>query len=104
MIELGKNIKNLRCAKKMTQLELANKTNVTKSAISAYENETRLPSYDVLIKLAQIFHVSIDNLLGNSKKYTIDVSELTIEQRNVVQSIVSAYIMNNKILNEVEKK
>ena len=63
MIELGTRIKALRTARRMTQAEFAERINVTKSAVSAYENGSRLPSYDVLIKIARLFKVSTDNLL-----------------------------------------
>ena len=88
---IGERIRHLRKIKNMTQSALAERVNVTKSAISAYEKDIRQPSYDVLIKIAQIFHVSTDNLLGFSAKYAIDVSELTPEQRMTVSEIVLVY-------------
>ena len=45
MNHLGDQIKHLRTARKMTQAEFAERISVTKSAVSAYENDTRLPSY-----------------------------------------------------------
>jgi len=95
------NIKYLRVAKKMTQSELADRVGVTKSTISTYEVGTRLPSYDILIKLAQVFHVTTDNILGFSNKYVIDVSKLNGRQRNIVQEIVSLYSLTNKETNEM---
>lgn len=95
-LEITENIRKLRDAKKMTQSELANWVGVTNATISSYEVGTRTPSYEVLIKLAQVFHVSTDNLLGFSNKYVIDVSELEPNQRNVVQKIVSLYEETNK--------
>ena len=44
-------IKSLREELNMTQQELANKLQGAKSTIAMYENETRKPSYEVLIKL-----------------------------------------------------
>ena len=93
---LADNIRDLRTAKKLTQSELAERVGVTKGTISAYEVGTRLPSYDILIKLAQIFRVSTDNLLGFSQKYVIDVSKLSARQRNVVQEIASLYEVQNE--------
>ena len=54
MILLGKKIKELRNKYKYTQSELASLVGVTKSTIAAYENDTRLPSYEVLIKFSHI--------------------------------------------------
>lgn len=60
----GERLKMLRNKKKLTQEELANKLDVTKACISCYENSTREPSINTLIKLSQIFSVSIDYLVG----------------------------------------
>ncbi len=63
-LNIAKNIKSLREAQKMTQAELAERVGVTGATISTYEVGTRMPSYEVLIALAQVFKVSTDNLLG----------------------------------------
>lgn len=59
-------IKKLREDLHMTQQELADKLSGAKSTIAMYENETRKPSIEVLIKLSEIFNCSIDYLLGKS--------------------------------------
>ena len=59
-------IKKLREEFHMTQQELADKLNGAKSTIAMYENETRKPSMEVLLKLSEIFNCSIDYLLGKS--------------------------------------
>lgn len=43
-----------------------------------------MPSPDVLAKLAKIFHVSIDYLMGVDKKKTIDVSDLSDKDISVL--------------------
>lgn len=85
---IAKNIKSLREAQKMTQAELAERVGVTGATISTYEVGTRMPSYEVLIALAQVFKVSTDNLLGFSNKHIVDVSKLDVEQRTVIQEMV----------------
>lgn len=97
-MDIGNQIKRLRTSNKLTQTELAKRLKVTKSTISAYENGSRLPSYDVLISIAQLFHVSTDNLLGYSSKHTLDVTHLTLDQRNTIHSIISAFELNNILL------
>lgn len=59
-------IKLLRNEFNMTQQDLATKLNLVKGSIAMYENETRKPSMEVLIKLSEIFNCSIDYLLGKS--------------------------------------
>lgn len=93
---IGVQIKRLRKAKKMTQDELAMRINVSKAAVSSYENGSRLPSYDILIKLAQMFRVSTDNLLGISNQYMIDATGLTLAQQNSLQEIIDAFRAYNE--------
>ncbi|MFA5313923.1 MAG: helix-turn-helix transcriptional regulator [Methanomassiliicoccales archaeon] len=88
---IAENIKSLRNAQKITQTELAERVGISNGAISAYELGTRMPSYEILIKLAQVFKVSTDNLLGFSNKYVVDVSKLSVEQRTTVQEIVRQF-------------
>lgn len=61
----------------MTQQQLATQLGITKSVVSFYELQTRSPSPDVLAKLAKIFHVSVDYLLGLDNRQTIDVTGLS---------------------------
>ena len=59
-------IKQLREENNWTQLELSKKMNCAMSSIAMYENGSRKPSLEVLIKLSSIFNCSIDYLLGKS--------------------------------------
>ncbi len=65
-------IKLLREELKMTQQELANKLGGAKSTVAMYEKEDRNPSLEVLIKLSEIFHCSIDYILGKSDIRNLD--------------------------------
>lgn len=93
---IGENIKEMRLSMGITQAEFASKINVTKSSVSAYENGSRFPSYDVLIKIAQLFRVSTDNLLGYSNRFNVEVTGLTTEQRNMINAIIEAFLEYNK--------
>ncbi|MBC5732087.1 helix-turn-helix domain-containing protein [Pseudoflavonifractor hominis] len=101
MIDIGTRIKDLRNARRMTQAEFAERINVTKSTVSAYENGTRFPSYDVLIRIARLFKVSTDNLLGYSEKSVVDVTGLTRKQINVIQDVVITYKRHNLLYRQM---
>ncbi len=75
-MEFSNRLKELRTQSGLTQVQLAQRLGITKSVISFYELSERAPSPDVLIRLAQIFHVSTDYLLGLDSKETIDVTGL----------------------------
>ena len=58
----GENLKNLRKYHKITLEDLADAINVSKSAISDYENEKFSPSLNICRKIADYFKTSIDIL------------------------------------------
>ncbi|AKL96307.1 transcriptional regulator [Clostridium aceticum] len=59
-------LKQLRKEKKITQEDLANQLNKTRSTVAGYETERKEPDYDTLKKIAEFFDVSTDYLLGHS--------------------------------------
>lgn len=62
--EIGKNIKSLRILYGKTQSELAEMLGGKKSLVSNYENGYSTPDIYMLIKIADIFDVSLDELVG----------------------------------------
>lgn len=90
MIGLGRTIRSLRIQHRLTQAQLAQKLNVTKSVISAYENDLRMPSYDVLIAMTKIFKVSSDYMLGLENKREVDLSGLTEEEITALMNLIKA--------------
>jgi len=91
MILLGQNIKELRMKNKYTQVELAKRIGVTKSSVSAYETDERIPSYEVLIKMANIFGVSVDSILLGKAESSLDTRGLSEEQINILRSLISQF-------------
>lgn len=78
---LGQKIAELRKSKNMTQLELANKLNITDKAVSKWERDISCPDINTFPKLAEILSVSVDELLqanasgkeNNKKEDTSDM-------------------------------
>lgn len=62
----GERMKQLRIENNLTQEELAKKLSLSKSNISKYESNDVEPNIDTLNKLATLFNVSLDYLLGKS--------------------------------------
>ena len=89
--EFAETLKNLRTKKGLTQTQLADRLWLNKSIISAYENEQRMPSLDVLIKLSYEFNVSMEYLLGIEKNKTIDISDLTDEQISAINILIELF-------------
>ena len=64
MHNLPSNLKLLRKQKRMTQQQVADHLNITHAAYNFYERGTREPNLNTLIKLAELFEVSLDILTG----------------------------------------
>lgn len=58
------NLKALRRKKGMSQEELAARLHVVRQTISKWEKGLSVPDSDLLIKLAEVFEVSVSELLG----------------------------------------
>lgn len=82
-------IKELRQAKHLTQVELANALNLTKQCISNWENNNILPSIEMLCRLADYFSVSTDYLLGREESALLKVTGLTTTQISHIQDIIN---------------
>lgn len=87
-MNMGEKLKSLRIEKKLTQKQVAERIGLAISAVSSYESGSRYPSYDALVRLARIFHVSTDYLLGITEKRNIDVTGLNDNEIEVVSQLV----------------
>ena len=74
---LGKRISTRRKALGLTQDQLAEKLGVTAQAVSKWENDQSCPDITTLPRLAEIFGISVDTLLGRTEQEV--VHEATIE-------------------------
>lgn len=89
-MNFGKTLKKLRLDAGLTQKQLAAQIGVTKSVISFYELQERIPSPAILVKLAAVFHVNTDYLLGIDKIERLDVSGLTKDDIKLVSLMINA--------------
>ena len=64
-MSFGENLKNLRIGNKMTQDELAEKIYVSRTAVSKWETNRGFPSIESLKYLADLFSMSIDELISD---------------------------------------
>lgn len=64
---LGERIKKQREIKELNQKQLADMLGISPSTVGMYEQNRRSPDKDMLLKLAEIFNVSVDYLLGTTK-------------------------------------
>ncbi len=88
MINMGQKLKFLRKENGLTQKQIAERIGLAVSAVSSYESGARYPSYKVLVKLARIYHVSTDYLMGLTDARNLDVSGLAEEEIALVSRLV----------------
>lgn len=65
---LGYKIKLLRNEQGITQEQLGDYLNLSRSSINNYENDGVEPSLNVLVKIGDVFNVSLDYLLGRTEE------------------------------------
>lgn len=92
---IADRIKNLRISCGMTQSDLAKKLNITRSSVNAWEMGISTPSTAYVVELSQLFHVSTDYLLGLSTNVTLDVSQLTEKEIQLVYDLVQYFRTKN---------
>lgn len=79
MASFGSRISSLRKQKGLSQQELADRLNVSKSSIAMYETEKREPDFEILERLAEYFSVSIDYLIGRANSNTLVGVNLNVD-------------------------
>lgn len=67
-MNLGENIYRLRTEKNLSQGDLADALEVSRQSVSKWENNSAVPELDKLIKMAQIFGITIDELVTGEVK------------------------------------
>ena len=85
---LHEQIRCLRMARGITQVELAHRLGVSKQSVSNWESNNIQPSIELLEKIADLFGVTTDYLLGRETLRTLDVSGLTPQQIAHLQLLV----------------
>ena len=61
---------------------------VTAAMVSSYETDIRLPSYEVMVRLADLFGVTVDYLLCRQDRRFLDISDLSEEEAALVCGMV----------------
>lgn len=104
--QVGENIRRLRRQAHLSQQELAKQLGMRQGPVSNLENGKNLPSASVLVRLAQILHVSTDEILcgsayaascgggGNRLVLTHPIAEaaLTKKCRETIEAVVEDYL------------
>jgi transcriptional regulator with XRE-family HTH domain len=80
--KIGENIRKLRHKLDLTQQELADRISVSRSVLTRWENGSLTPDVETLVKLCQLFDVSLDGLVGR----TYNRAQILNEVRQIYQT------------------
>jgi transcriptional regulator with XRE-family HTH domain len=109
-MSLGTRIKRLRQDRNWSQAQFALKLKVHQKQISGYERNVYVPSTDLLIRVAELFNVSLDYLAfedrDDSQQVQIAdrdllqkmeaIDQLTDADRNTVKAVLDTFIIKNQ--------
>lgn len=90
MASIGERIKSLRETEGLTQIQLSKKLNISNTTLSQYENGQRVPGDEIKTKIAIIFDVSLDYLMGRTDIKTTmsqDGQQLSEEQKRILLTV-----------------
>ncbi len=65
---LAKRLKECRKAKGLTQMQVATYCDITEKAYQNYELMTREPKLEILVRIADLYQVSLDYLTGRTDR------------------------------------
>ena len=105
MLNIGEKITQLRKHHNYSQSELAKKIEASRTIVGNYERNTNTPSIEMLLKIAKVFDVSVDFLIGEGQLSTYDkdilkrideIEQMDNETKNKLFFLIDNVIQNVK--------
>lgn len=109
-MSFANQLKKLREANNVTQQELADHLNVSRTTIGGYETKNKEPNFDIIIKMASFFHVSIDYLITGHEVSDSPSPEALLlcsifdNNTNVKKEELTRLVRYSSFLNELDMK
>ena len=85
-------IRDFRLKLGLSQREVSEKLNIPQTTLFSYETDTNEPNIQTLIKLADFYHVSLDELVGRPTNI-INKMVLTEREQSIIEKVLN---MNDK--------
>lgn len=104
-LNIGTKISTLRKEKNWSQGDLAQHIDASREIIGKYERNENLPSIEMVAKMAKVFGVTVDFLIGESEssnydKQTVermnDIQKMDNNTQSVLFNVIDTYIQNFK--------
>ena len=92
MESFGTRLANVRKEHNLTQNDIADKLHISAQAVSKWENDITSPDIDTLIKLSEIYDMSMDELIGKEKTEPVYLPK---EERKSIDSMMLKIVINS---------
>lgn len=100
-MDFGNQIRELRKRSQLTQSEFADRMNVTRQAVSNWENNKNLPDLQTVIRISEEFDISLDDLIKGGQDNMNNMTEKLIRDGDegrrtrhvMISSVVGALLM-----------
>jgi transcriptional regulator with XRE-family HTH domain len=105
MLNIGDKIIQLRKQHDLSQSDLAKKIGASRTIVGNYERNSNTPSIEMIIKIAKVFNVSVDYMIGEGQlssydkevlKRIEDIEHLDQETRKNLFFLIDNVIQNYK--------
>ena len=93
MESFGTRLANVRKQHNLTQNDIADRLHISAQAVSKWENDLTSPDIDTLIKLSEIYDMSMDELIGKEKTEPVYLAK---EERKSIESLMLKIVVNSK--------
>ncbi len=92
-MSLGKNIYELRTSKNLSQGDLAEALDVSRQSVSKWETDCATPDLDKLIKMCDLFGVTLDYITGRTSQEKNETNAVTEQTSAPAPAMIVGYIL-----------
>ncbi|WP_395319944.1 helix-turn-helix transcriptional regulator [Fructilactobacillus frigidiflavus] len=95
-MDVANQLKKLRQENGYTQVQLAEKLNVSRKTVSSWENGRNLPGIPILIDLSELYHVTIDSMVKENEhayKIKAEKEKTTLQKLWLTPVLIVAIII-----------
>lgn len=86
---LTDKIRELRMSAQYTQAEVSKKLNIQRQTYCNYENASRTPPLETIVALAELYQVSVDYLVSDTKGSDCKAPKLTSSEKKLLSDFAS---------------
>lgn len=95
-----KHLKELRIQRKLTQKDVADFLQISRSAYTNYETDRREPDRETLLKLSEYFDVSVDYLMDSERS----VGKLSFSKQEFDNALFAGIASPDKFMDDLDKQ